>query len=174
MTFREADFRFKCVLFGNEAVGKTSLVERFMNNRFEEFYISTLGYNVYEKQVTHGDILIALTIFDIGGQEKFRDLRRKYAEGAHAAFIVYDVTNRASFENVPQWKKDLDEFVGIIPFILIGNKIDLERVVSKKEAEDLRATLNAPSFLETSAKDNLGVEKAFRLLALASYKFYSS
>ncbi|MHA1425969.1 MAG: hypothetical protein ACTSQI_08260 [Candidatus Helarchaeota archaeon] len=71
---------------------------------------------------------------------------RLFAEGAHAAFIVYDVTNRASFENVPQWKKDLDEFVGIIPF-----------AVSKKEAEDLRATLNAPSFFETSAKDHLGV-----------------
>ncbi len=174
MTFKEVDYRFKVVLFGNESVGKTSLVERFVNDRFEEDYISTLGYNVYEKQVTHNDALIALTVFDIGGQEKFRDLRKKYAEGAHAALIVYDVTNRGSFDNVSQWKRDLYEFAGTIPFVIIGNKTDLDPQIPKNEAVELSKNLNAAGFFETSAKNNSGIDIAFKQLAVAAYKHYAS
>ena len=116
--------RYKMILFGNVSVGKTSLVNRYVNDKFEPNYISTLGYNVYEKQIPYDNIILSIMIYDVGGQEQFRDLRRKYAEGANTAFIIYDITNRESYERIPDWKHNLFLFAGEIPFILIGNKLD--------------------------------------------------
>jgi len=164
--------RYKMVLFGDSSVGKTSMVERFVNDKFEEEYISTLGYNVYEKQIAYNDnIIISLLIWDIGGQERFRELRKKYAEGAQVAFIVYDITNRQSFDNLGSWRRDLDEFAGAVSFIVIGNKTDLEmdRAVSRSEGEILASQLGALDFFETSAKTGAGVENAFIQLATATY-----
>jgi len=159
------------VLFGDSGVGKTSMVERFINDKFEESYMGTLGYNCYEKQIPHKDCLISLLIYDIGGQERFRDLRKKYAEGAQVAFIVYDITNRQSFDNVPLWRKELDEFVGNLFFILIGNKVDLESVreVPTVDGVGLARQLGALDFFETSAKTGAGVEQAFAQLAIKTF-----
>jgi Ras-related protein Rab-6A len=171
--------RYKMVLFGDSRVGKTSLVERFIHDKFEESYISTLGYNVYEKQIPYKDSIVSLMIWDIGGQEKFRDLRKRYAEGAHIAFIVFDVTNKESFLNVTTWRKDLEEFAKKAPFILIGNKMDLDtnRQVSKEDGERTATELGALDFFETSAKTGAGVENAFTMLATktfdAQYKIIS-
>ncbi|MHA1263790.1 MAG: Rab family GTPase [Candidatus Helarchaeota archaeon] len=164
--------RYKMVLFGSEGVGKTSLVERFINDKFEEQYISTLGYNVYEKQVNYNKWTISLMIFDIGGQERFRDLRKKYATGANTAFIIYDITNRDSFNEILGWKTDLNEFSGAIPFILIGNKADLVefRTVSEDEGRKVATDLNALTFFETSAKTGFGVEEAFTQLAIKTFE----
>ena len=170
MNSYEKFVRYKMVLFGNASVGKTSLVERFINDRFEESYISTLGYNVYEKQINYENNLISLMIFDIGGQEKFRDLRKKYAEGADVAFIVYDVTNPDSFASIESWKTDLYEFAGEIPFIIIGNKSDLPSSIPAEEAIALSDKLGAQDHFETSAKTGAGVEKAFNQLAVKSFE----
>lgn len=167
-------YRFKLVLFGNERVGKTSLVDRYVNDKFEKDYISTLGYNVFEKRIMHRNCEISLMIYDIGGQEKFRQLRQKYAEGANTALIVYDITNRESFENIPNWHRDLLEFAGDIPFIVIGNKVDLvdERKVSYDEAVTLSSQLGAQDFFETSAKTGQGVENCFQKIAIDTYVCY--
>lgn len=162
--------RYKMVLFGNASVGKTSLVERFINDRFEQNYISTLGYNVYEKQIHYEQSIISLMIFDIGGQEKFRDLRKKYAEGANLAFIVFDLTNPDSFATIQTWHTDLFEFAGSIPFVIIGNKNDLPPQVSSDAAAQLSSRLGALAYLETSAKTGQGVEKAFHQLAVKSFE----
>lgn len=163
--------RYKMVLFGDSQVGKTSVVERFIHDKFEESYISTLGYNVYEKQIPYKDSVISLMIWDIGGQEKFRDLRKRYAEGAHVAFIMFDISNKESFLNVNVWRKDLEEFAGKAPFILIGNKMDLDsnRQVSKADAQKIASELGALEFFETSAKTGAGVENAFKILATKTY-----
>jgi len=160
------------VLFGNVSVGKTSLVERFINNKFEENYISTLGYTVYEKQFTYKDSIISLMIYDIGGQEQFRDLRKKYAEGANAAFIVYDITNLASYQRVEDWRDNLREFAGDIPFVIVGNKADLEvnRVIDAESARNLSIKLGAADFFETSAKTGVEVNSAFKKLAVQAYQ----
>ncbi|MHA1263791.1 MAG: Rab family GTPase [Candidatus Helarchaeota archaeon] len=174
MTESNVTWRFKLVLFGNENVGKTSLVDRLVNNRFQENYISTLGYNVYEKQILYNNVLISLLIFDIGGQEKFRPLRQKYATGANTALLVFDITSRSSFENLPNWKNDLGEFAGTIPFIVVGNKVDLEnlREVSTAEAQQLAIQLGALTYFETSAKTGFGVDNAFQKLAIKTYELH--
>ena len=168
--------RYKLILFGNIGVGKTSLVERFVNDKFEENYVSTLGYNVYEKRIFHENAIISLMIFDIGGQEKFRNLRKKYAEGANAAFIVYDITDLDSFSNLMKWKNDLVEFAGDIPFIVIGNKIDLvdDRQMSKEEAFAMCSLLGALANFETSAKNGKDVEDAFHQIAIRTLLSHST
>ena len=167
-------FAYKMILFGNEAVGKTSLVERFVNEKFEEAYHATLGYNVYEKQLPFLNFTVSLIIYDIGGQEKFRPLRKKYAEGANTAFIVYDITDRKSFDSISEWKSDLSEFAGNSPFFIIGNKLDLQakRQVSTMEALKLSSILGAVNFFEGSAKTGEGVEDIFKLLAIKTYEYY--
>lgn len=168
--------RYKMIIFGNERVGKTSLLERFVNNRFQDNYISTLGYNVYEKRIDDKDsgTEISLMIYDIGGQEKFREVRKKYAEGANTAFIVYDLTRLETFENIINWKNDLMAYAGNIPFIIIGNKNDLNetRQISEENGRKLSEQLGAIGFLETSAKTGIGVQEAFEKLAIETYKRY--
>ncbi len=161
-----ASYKFKLVLFGNAAVGKTSLVERYINNRFEGQYLSTLGYNVYERQIDiseSGDYSVTFVIFDIGGQEQFKELRKKYAAGAQAALLVYSITDRDSFENIPNWHSDLKSFTNDAHFIIVGNKVDLEdsRQITKEEGEQLAQMLQADGFFETSAKADIMINEAF-------------
>ncbi|MFX0136623.1 MAG: Rab family GTPase [Candidatus Hodarchaeota archaeon] len=156
-------YRLKLVLFGNPAVGKTSLIQRYINNKFEHEYLSTLGYNVYEKRLDFGNDNIIFVIFDIGGQEKFRELRQKYAAGANAALLVYAINNRESFENIPNWYNDLKAFTNNAHFVIVGNKVDLEheRQVSREEAENLALQLQADGFFETSAKEDIMINETF-------------
>jgi small GTP-binding protein len=168
-------FRYKMVLFGNESVGKTALVERFVNNKFEDSYVSTLGYNVYEKVILHEGVGVSLMIYDIGGQERFTDLRKMYAKGASTAFIVYDITNAESFRSLGKWKMDLYDFAGMeIPFSIIGNKNDLEeaRAIPEDIAREAAEQLGAVNFFETSAKTGDRVENAFTHLAVKTYELY--
>jgi small GTP-binding protein len=176
MWLPEKLMRYKMILFGNEGVGKTSLVERFVNDKFEENYIATLGYNVYEKRILHNDSIISLMVYDIGGQERFDELRKRYSQGAHTAFIVYDVTDPNSFTNIRKWKTDLDEYVGSIPFIIIGNKIDLEteRKIKIEDALKMCSMLGGLGYYETSAKNGKGVEDAFNQLAIMTYTCYNA
>jgi small GTP-binding protein len=172
MTSSEKFARYKMVLFGDGGVGKTSLVDRFINDKFDENYISTLGYNVYEKQMPYEQSIISFMIWDIGGQERFRQLRQQYAQGADVAFLVYDITDPNSFLHIKNWKADLDEFTGGIPFILIGNKVDLgsKRQIPQIEGKKLAFEIKALDFLETSAKTGAGIENAFRQLATKTYQ----
>ena len=160
-------FRFKLILFGSPAVGKTSIIERYVNNRFEEEYISTLGYNVFEKNINFSDNNISFMIFDIGGQEQFVELRKKYAAGARAALIVFDLTNRDTFNEVKKWHADLINFADNASFILVGNKVDLEnlRQVQTDEGVQLAQELGAEGFFETSAKTNIEIDNTFHKLA---------
>ena len=176
MWLPEKVMRYKMILFGNEGVGKTSLVERFVNDKFSEDYLTTLGYNVYEKRIIYNDTVISLMVYDIGGQERFSNLRKQYAKGANTAFIVFDVTDPNSFTSVIKWKTDLNEYAGTIPFIIIGNKTDLEteREVTKAEALKLCDLIGGLAYYETSAKNGKGVEDAFNQLALMTYSCYSA
>ena len=164
--------RYKLILFGDVAVGKTSLVERFVNEKFELNYISTLGYNVYEKRIPYKEYIISLMIYDIGGQEEFTMLRKKYAEGASTALIVFDVTNEKSYNNIEKWTQELYRHAGPLPYIIIGNKIDLEekRVIDSYMGAKFSTSLGAVDYIETSAKSGDNVETAFQHLAIETLK----
>jgi small GTP-binding protein len=154
----------KICLLGDAGVGKTSLVYRFIENKFRENYKSTLGVNLLKKDLTfdkYGGV--SAQIWDLGGQESFKSLRKLYLEGANGALIIFDTTKRKTFEKVNEWAQSFRESRGNRPLLLIGNKIDLaeSQKVDQNEAKDY-ANKNSMNFLLTSAKTGENVEVAFK------------
>ncbi len=165
---------FKLIVLGSAAVGKTTLVNQFLKKEDIIDYRPTLGISIstqrYYVQGFKEDV-IKFLIFDLAGQSFFKRVRRDYYKGANCAFIVYDVTRRESFdEAVDFWLKDAQKELGNIPFVLIGNKIDLEedRVVTKEEglkkAQELKSF-----FTETSALRNINVQDTFKIIGIGLF-----
>ena len=160
----------KLTLVGNESVGKTSIVHRYVENTFKKDYKPTIGVNIMSKTVKFPDqeTRVKFSIHDLGGQEQFARVRKSYFRGAHACFIVCDVTDRASFEAVKDWYQETLDYAGLSTIIIIiGNKVDLvdQRVVETDEAVELAHTLGC-TYFETSAKTGENVAAAFSVIAL--------
>ncbi len=161
-TEQEATWKFKLVLLGDPAVGKTSLVYRFIENRFRTDYKSTLGVNLLKKDVVCDGKLISLQIWDLGGQQSFRSLRKLYLEGSNGGLLIFDMTNPKSFEDIEEWLNDFKKMRGDQPLILIGNKSDLtDKIAVQKEVAKKYAEENKLDLIITSAKSGEGVEEAF-------------
>ncbi len=164
----KAKWKFKITLFGPGAVGKTSLIIRFIKESFADSLKKTIGTNFLIKDIwlpgEGGDKDLArLLIWDIGGQSAFSSMRDIYFKGSNAAIGVYDVTAPDTLLKIPGWVSSIKKAVGNIPMILIGNKIDLDRKVDREEAEDLAKRLNC-EYLETSAKTGENVDDAFTMI----------
>ena len=159
----EANYIVKICLLGEANVGKTSLVYRFIENKFRGNYKSTLGVNLLKKDMNveeFGDV--SAQIWDLGGQESFRSLRKLYLEGANGALIIYDCTNRNSFEKLYDWIQDFKDARGDEPLLLIGNKNDLTENIKIEDSEALKLAQNYNmEFISTSAKTGANVEDAF-------------
>ncbi len=164
------EFNFKVIVCGDPSVGKTSTILRFTDNAFIRTYIPTLGVSISEKLIKVEKEYVNLIFWDIAGQSKFEIMRRHFYQGAEAVIVIFDLTNRKSFENVSGWYKDIKRHVEInhkmiIGFIL-GNKEDLvsERKVPIEEAIDVAQSLNI-EYIETSAKTGKNLEEIFYKLA---------
>jgi len=167
-------YRFKFVIIGNHEVGKTSLVRRFVENKFSHDYRATIGLNILSHSIQFFGNSIIYSLWDVGAQQYFKRFRQTYYSGAQAAFIVFDLTNQESFENVKEWYGELENFIGgrEIPIIIIGNKTDLkdQRVIEYQEGVNLVSELSQKpnikiSYIETSALSGENVEDAFTLIA---------
>ncbi|MHA2288067.1 MAG: Rab family GTPase [Promethearchaeota archaeon] len=158
-----SSYIIKICLLGEANVGKTSLVYRFIENKFRGNYKSTLGVNLLKKDLIlqeYGDV--SAQIWDLGGQESFRSLRKLYLEGANGALVIYDCTQRSSFEKLEDWISDFKNARGDEPLLLIGNKTDLTDSVKVKESEGVElAKQFGMEFTPTSAKTGSNVESAF-------------
>ena len=175
MSNNEITIKYKTVIFGKEGVGKTSLVKRLVSDAFSQDYTQTIGYNVYEKMIMIENVQISLVIYDFGGQQQFAGIRKTSSEGADTAILVYDISDKESFEVLSKWRMELFDVAGDIPFIIIGNKNDLEkeRQVPKEMGEEIIKKLGGLSFIETSAKTGDRVEEAFHKLAKVTLDKYS-
>ncbi len=157
-----ASYKFKIPLVGDGAVGKTSLIIKFVENMFKHEYKSTIGVDIFTKSVKIDKNDVLMTLWDIAGQERFKVIRKGFFDGAAGAIIVYDVTRKDTFENVENWLNEVQEYTGPIPMIICGNKIDLtdKRQVSTKQGNSYASKINK-TFIETSAKTGENVENAF-------------
>jgi small GTP-binding protein len=153
----------KIVLLGEASVGKTSLVYRFIENKFRENYKSTLGVNLLKKDMEIKEYgSVSAQIWDLGGQESFKSLRKLYLEGANGALLVYDMTNKKSFEKLGEWVQSFRDARDNAPVILIGNKSDLKKQIKINEKEaNQYANSNNMGLIITSAKTGENVEEAF-------------
>ncbi|XP_072044544.1 ras-related protein Rab-26-like isoform X2 [Amphiura filiformis] len=162
------DFACKVMLIGDSGVGKTCLLVRFKDGAFlSGSFISTVGIDFRNKVVDIDGSKVKLQIWDTAGQERFRSVTHAYYRDAHALLLLYDVTNRQSFENIRAWVSEIQEYANDdVVVMLLGNKSDMvsERVVKKEEAEKL-AKDHGVAYMETSAKSGLNVELAFVAVA---------
>ena len=161
--------KYKLVFLGEQAVGKTSIITRFMYDTFETTYQATIGIDFLSKTLYLDDRTVRLQLWDTAGQERFRSLIPSYIRDSSVAVIVYDVTNKTSFQNCDKWIEDVrSERGGEVIIMLVGNKTDLsdKRQVSAEEGEAKAKKLNV-LFIETSAKANVNIKQMFRKLAEA-------
>lgn len=159
----------KVVIAGDENVGKTSLVRRYCEDKFEESRVATIGVDFHTQTCQLPEGKVKLSIWDMAGQERFRFFRQDFYRGALATALVYDVTASESLLNLGEWAKDVVEVIPNQKFLVVGNKIDLETVVNLAAAEQFASSLNA-SHIQTSAKTGEGVEDLFKALALIATK----
>merc|ERR1711904_181696 len=160
-------FQFKLVLLGDSAVGKSSLVLRFVRGQFFEYQESTIGAACLTQTVALNDTTVKFEIWDTAGQEHYHSLAPMYYRGAAAAIVVYDITNRDTFQRGKQWVKELQRQGNPnIVIALSGNKSDLnsKRKVEPEEAESY-ASDNGIFFIETSAKTAASVNELFVAIA---------
>ncbi|XP_019169013.1 PREDICTED: ras-related protein RABD1-like [Ipomoea nil] len=163
----EYDYLFKLLLIGDSSVGKSCLLLRFADDSYVDSYISTIGVDFKIRTVELEGKTIKLQIWDTAGQERFRTITSSYYRGAHGIIVVYDVTEKESFNNVKQWLNEIDRYANeSVCKLLVGNKCDLveNKVVDTETAKAFADELGIP-FLETSAKDSINVEHAFLTMA---------
>jgi Ras-related protein Rab-1A len=161
------DLMFKILVLGESGVGKSCLLVRFAENTFSDVFISTVGVDFKFRNVELDDKVIKLQVWDTAGQERFRTITSSFYRGAQGIILVYDVTDRKSFERVDVWVNQISTYApAVVPVVLCGNKSDLvaKRVVDYFDAKAV-ADKHGWKYFETSAKDGSNVKEAFVALA---------
>ena len=157
------DYLLKYIIIGDAAVGKSNLLLRFSQDDFKSEYQLTIGVEFGAKNLDIDNKKYRLQIWDTAGQERFKTITTSYYKGAHAILVVFDITDRDSFDHVRNWMADIDKFAkeGVLR-ILVGNKCDLahERQVNAEEAKEI-ANKYGIKYIETSAKDTINIDDLF-------------
>ncbi|EYB84557.1 hypothetical protein Y032_0314g2231 [Ancylostoma ceylanicum] len=169
------DYQFKVVLLGEGAVGKSSLLMRYVENKFSPRHISTIQASFQSKQVDIDGAHITLNIWDTAGQEKYHALGPIYYRGSQGALLIYDITDQRSFDRAKVWLKELQRALGdSVVLMIVGNKFDLERnrTVPLEEAQEYASSMGA-MYEETSAKEDIGIAQAFEKLCKGGPAFLS-
>ncbi|KAF8136494.1 GTP binding protein [Boletus edulis] len=161
--------RTKIVLLGDQSVGKTSLITRFMYDTFDNTYQATIGIDFLSKTLYLEDRTVRLQLWDTAGQERFRSLIPSYIRDSSVAIVVYDITSRQSYLSTSKWIDDVRSERGHdVIIVLVGNKADLseKRQVTVEEATQ-KATQMSIMFMETSAKAGHNVKSLFKKIAMS-------
>ncbi len=161
------DFTFKILLLGDASVGKTSFTKRYCYNIFNPSERLTIGVDFHVKTIEINNKKIKLQIWDVGGEERFRFLLPTYCLGSNAAFLLYDITRPSTLDNISEWMTIVRQKGGSIPIMLVGSKNDLSksaRQVPRDYGIQIAEKNNMASFVEISAKENVNVDEAFKVL----------
>mmetsp|Transcript_19069 Transcript_19069/g.45960 ORF Transcript_19069/g.45960 Transcript_19069/m.45960 type:complete len:225 (+) Transcript_19069:32-706(+) len=169
----EYDDKLKILLIGDSAVGKSSLLLRYTQDKFDAGHVMTIGVDFEARDYRHpSGKTIRVQVWDTGGQEKYKSCTMSHQlwRGVNGVILTYDVTDQASFEHVKDWSKLMEDKIGEmgnqVKKVLVGNKVDLEgqRAVDKAKGEAL-AQQYSIDFFETSAKEHVNVNEVFHRLA---------
>ena len=163
------EFIFKIILIGSSSVGKSSILQRYIQKVFNESYSCTIGVDFFMKSIDIGEKSIKLQLWDTAGTEKFRSITTGYYRGANAAFVVFDLTCKATFECLNEWIENYYKYSNPDSeknVVLIGNKCDLvnKREVTTEEIEKF-AKDNHIMYFETSAKEGKNIDESFYYVA---------
>lgn len=162
------DFLFKIILVGDSDVGKTCVVQSFKSGIFIEKQQNTIGVDFTVRTLDIDGKRVKMQVWDTAGQERFRTITQSYYRSAHGAMVAYDISRRSTFESVPHWIREVEQYgAASVVLILIGNKSDLhaQRQVLFEDACTLAENNSVLAALETSAKEAQNVEAAFILMA---------
>jgi len=166
----------KILTIGESGVGKTCILLRYTDNKFIKHHLTTIGIDYKTKDVNINGKSIKLKIWDTAGQERFRNITQQYYKGADGIVLVFDLTDRNSFEKIREWMRQIQSYTQreSIAIVLLGNKCDAEnKAVSAKEANDIAAEYNM-KFFETSAMNNINIEDSFKQLSTEIMKIKES
>ena len=165
-----SSYQFKIVIVGDYSVGKSTLISKFVENRFRDQYIPTLGVNISRKSLDINDSHIDLMIWDIAGQDQFLTVRSRFYQESEGYFIVFDTTRKSSLEHIGRWYREVLKYTrsDTIPFVIVANKIDLEEDIAVID-DDIISTLienemEVKMIIKTSAKNGKNVDDAFEIL----------
>ena len=170
------DYLLKILIIGDSGVGKSCILSRFADNSFIANYISTIGVDFKIKTIKINNKVVKIQIWDTAGQERFRTITSSYYRGAHGIFLVYDVTDKSTFENILSWNKDVKKHAKeSVITMLVANKTDdfKNRVVTKEEGRDL-AEIMGIGYIETSAKIDSNIYNCFKIMCENILKNYYS
>ena len=173
--FAQYDISFKIIVIGDSSVGKSCLTTQAVRNNFMEFYQATVGFEFLTFNLRMNSNVVKLQIWDTCGQEVYKSLISNFYRNCSLALIVYAINNRESFEHAENWLNDLkNQSNPNVRVFLVGNKSDLEveRKVTKEEAESYKEEKNLDVFMETSAKTGENSRKVMLEAAKVLYKDY--
>ena len=152
---------YKIIFIGDIGVGKTSIINRILDNPFEDLYEPSIGVDYFVRNIKFQEKYIKVQLWDTAGQEKYKALIPSYVRHSSFSFIIYDISSKNSFDNIPNWINFIKSIENNTTIILCGNKIDLQnREVKKEEGEEL-AINEGIQFFEVSAKTGENIKNMF-------------
>jgi small GTP-binding protein len=160
----------KVILGGDANVGKTSLIQRYCTGKFDPMREMTIGVDFHLYELKIESMPLRLIVWDLGGQERFSFARRSFYRGTQAVALIFDAGNRTSFYNLMRWWRETREYLPEVPILLLTNKTDQPRQVSKEEALQIAQAWNTPLF-ESSCLTGEGINEFFEALAHAAWKY---
>ena len=159
-----SQINLKILLVGDSSVGKTTLLLKYVDGKFSDSHITTIGVEYKDKPIILNNRNINLQIWDTSGQERYRSITKNFYRNADGILFVYDVTREETFTHIKDWLISSDECDKDFKKIIVGNKIDLERVVSKEKMENFGKAKNMKCY-EVSAKTGEGLDDIFKAIA---------
>ena len=166
---------FKICIVGDSEVGKTTILNQYLKRRFVRDAQRTIGSNFFVKYVKIPEVksMVTLQFWDLAGQPRFRWVRYAFYKGAKGIVYAFDLTRKDTLDHILTWKEEVESKIGIVPNILVGNKLDLitseNRTIDLDEVNHVKQQVSASEYIETSAKIGTKVEEVFSKLTLEIY-----